>query len=147
MDNSGIVERIRQETWLQTAFKFLCENLTTANLVGLIGGVSAIVILLAPLPEAWNIRLPFYLVIFIWTILRPRVALYLMPIAVPWGSLDTINVGGLNLNSADVLVGFLAAGWLMSFAWRPGAVYRQAGTSVNEAGPRDRVAFNSSNVP
>ena len=147
MDNSGIVERIRQDTWLQTAFKFLRENLTTANLVGLIGGVSAILILLAPLPEAWNIRLPFYLVIFVWTILRPRVALYLMPIAVPWGSLDIITVGGLNLNSADVLVIFLAASWLMSFALRPGALlYRQVGTSVNEAGPRDRIAFNSSNV-
>src|SRR2546428_11791340 len=139
MDNSGIVERIRQDTWLQTAFKFLCENLTPANLVGLIGGISAILILLPLLPEAWNIRLPFYLVIFVWTILGPRVALYLMPIAVPWGSLDIITVGGLNLNSADVLVGFLAAGWLMSFALRPA---RQLGTSMNETGPRDRVAFN-----
>src|SRR5438132_3773526 len=149
MDNSGIggLQRIRQDRWLQTAFIFLRENLTTANLVGLIGGISAILILLAPLPEAWNIRLPFYLVIFVWTILRPRVALYLMSIAVPWGSLDIITVGGLNLNSADVLVIFLAASWLMSFALRPGALlYRQVGTSVNEAGPRDRIAFNSSNV-
>ncbi|TMC82642.1 MAG: hypothetical protein E6J10_10795, partial [Chloroflexi bacterium] len=128
MDNSGIggLERIRQDAWLQTALKFLRENATTANLVGLIGGVCALLILLAPLPEAWNMRLPFYLVIFVWTILRPRVALYLMPIAVPWGSLDIIALGGLNLNSADVLVGFLAAGWLMSFALRPAG---QLGTS------------------
>ena len=145
MDNSGIggLERIRQDAWLQTALKFLRENATTANLVGLIGGVCALLILLAPLPEAWNMRLPFYLVIFVWTILRPRVALYLMPIAVPWGSLDIIALGGLNLNSADVLVGFLAAGWLMSFVLRPAG---QLGTSMNETGPRDRVAFNSSNV-
>src|SRR3989440_1324713 len=145
MSNPGIggLERIRQDAWLQTALKFLRENATTANLVGLIGGVCALLILLAPLPEAWNMRLPFYLVIFVWTILRPRVALYLMPFAVPWGSLDIIALGELNLNSADVLVGFLAAGWLMSYALRPA---RQLGTSMNEAGPRDRVAFNNSNV-
>ena len=145
MDNSGIgvLARIRQDAWLQTALKFLRENATIANLVGLIGGVCALLILLAPLPEAWNMRLPFYLVIFVWTILRPRVALYLMPFAVPWGSLDIIALGGLNLNSADVLVGFLAAGWLMSFALRPAG---QLGTRMNEAGPRDRVAFNNSNV-
>src|SRR5947209_14281254 len=97
MDNSGIggLERIRQDAWLQTALKFLRENATTANLVGLLGGVCALLILLAPLPEAWNMRLPFYLVIFVWTILRPRVALYLMPFAVPWGSLDIIALGGL----------------------------------------------------
>ena len=27
-----------------------------------------------------------YLSVLVWTILRPRVALYLMPICVPWGS-------------------------------------------------------------
>src|SRR5947208_10093659 len=145
MNNPGIggLERIRQDSWLQTAFICLRENATTSNLVGLIGAMCALFLLIG-LPEQWKARLPFYLVIFVWTILRPRVALYLMPIAVAWGSLDIIDVGGLNLNSADLLVGFLAAGWLMSFALRPGALYRQPGT--NEAGPRDRVAFNSSNV-
>ena len=42
-----------------------------------------------------------------------------MAFAVPWGSLDTITIAGLNLNSADVLVAFLTAGWLMSFTLRP----------------------------
>ena len=148
MNNSSIggLERSRQDVWLQTALKFLRENATTPNLVGLMGGVCALLILLAPLPEAWNIRLPFYLVIFVWTILRPRVALYLMSIAVPWGSLDTIDVGGLNLNGADILVAFLAAGWLMSFALRPTGLYGQLGTGLNEAGPRDRESSKSSNV-
>src|SRR5947209_6096368 len=129
MSNSGIggLERIRQDAWLQTAVKFLRETATTANLVGLLGGLCALLILLAPLPEGWNIRLPLYLIIFVWTILRPRTALYLMAIAVPWGSLDTIDISGLNLNSADVLVGFLVAGWLMSFVLHPGPVNRQPG--------------------
>src|SRR5437660_4635413 len=115
MDNSGIggLERIRQDAWLQTALKFLRENATTANLVGLIGGVCALLILLAPLPEAWNMRLPFYLVIFVWTILRPRVSLYLMPFALPWGSLDIIAVRGINLNCSGCRVALLSAVWLM----------------------------------
>jgi len=124
----------------------LRENATTANLVGLLGGVCALLVLLAPLPEAWNIRLPFYLVIFVWTILRPRLALYLMHIAVPWVSLHIVNVGGLHSTSPDILVVFLATGWLMSFVLRPTMLYRQPGTSMNEVGPRDRESFNSSNV-
>ena len=107
------------------------------NLIGLLGAAFALFMLLR-LPEPWNLRLPFYLVILVWTILRPRVALYLMPIAVPWGSLDAINVGTASLtslNSADLLVGFLAAGWFMSFALH---------SPTSRYGPRDR---DSNTVP
>jgi O-antigen ligase len=147
MSNSGIggLEKTRQDAWLQTATKFLRENATAANLVGLLGGLCALLILLAPLPQGWNMRLPLYLVVFVWTILRPRTALYLMPFAVPWGSLDTIEISGLNLNSADVLVGFLTAGWLLSFAFHSGAVDKQPGTAGTKvAGPRDRESSNVS---
>jgi O-antigen ligase len=70
-------------------------------------------LLLPPLP--WSIRICFYLVLLVWTMLRPRVALYLMAFAVPWGSLDYLTLGGLRQNSADLLVAFLAAGWLLSW--------------------------------
>lgn len=130
-------KQTHQNSWLQSTAVTLRENDTVTNLIGLLGAVFALFILLR-LPEPWNLRLPFYLVILVWTILRPRVALYLMPIAVPWGSLDAINVGTASLaspNSADLLVGFLAAGWFMSFALHsPAAQY----------GPCDR---DSNTVP
>ncbi|HVB21022.1 MAG TPA: O-antigen ligase family protein [Ktedonobacteraceae bacterium] len=120
----------RQDSWVQSTAVTLRENDIVTNLIGLLGAAFALFMLLR-LPEPWNLRLPIYLVILIWTILRPRVALYLMPIAVPWGSLDAINVGTASLNSADLLVGFLAAGWFMSFALH---------TPATRYGPRDREA-------
>ncbi|HLX39509.1 MAG TPA: O-antigen ligase family protein [Ktedonobacteraceae bacterium] len=124
----GKIKRTRQESWLQSTAVTLRENDIVTNLIGLLGAAFALFMLLR-LPEPWNLRIPFYLVILVWTILRPRVALYLMPIAVPWGSLDAINVGTASLNSADLLVGFLAAGWFMSFALH---------TPTSRYGPRDR---------
>ena len=91
----------------------------------------------------WNIRLPFYLMLLIWIILRPRVALYLMPIAVPWGSLDTLTVAGLNLNSADILVFMLGVGWLMSYAMRPMLSYDRSGAASYDRGPRDRATTHA----
>jgi O-antigen ligase len=52
-----------------------------------------------------------------------------MAFAVPWGSLDTMNLHGLNLNAADLLVGFLAVGWLMSWVMP---------AYLKGIGPRDR---------
>ncbi len=138
MNTPGIggLERVRQDTWLQTAFIRLRAYLTLPNLVGLVGVLCTLFLFIA-LPEQWNIRIPFYCVIFIWTLLRPRVALYLMPIAVPWGSVDTLDIAGLNLNSADLLVVFLCLGWLIGFTLRPGSVYGQVGS-------RDREGWNVS---
>ncbi|MFL5626637.1 MAG: O-antigen ligase family protein, partial [Ktedonobacteraceae bacterium] len=138
MNNPGIggLERIRQDTWLQAASTRLRIYLTFPNLVGLVGGICALFLFFA-LPEQWNIRIPCYFVIFVWTLLRPRVALYLMPIAVPWGSVDSLDIAGLNLNSADLLVMFLALGWLISFVWRSNAV-------AGQAGPREREGLHVS---
>ena len=104
-------------SWLRVPFVSRRINITLANLVGLVGGLLVIFLLLA-LHEPWDITLPLFLTILVWTILRPRVALYLMAFAVPWGSLDYIDIKGLRLNSADLLVAFLAISWLLSFALR-----------------------------
>ena len=108
---------------LHTWRKFM----TSSNLTALVCIAIAIFLLLAP-PLPWNIRLTLYSALLVWTILRPRVALYLIPICVPWGSLDFIELKGLRLNSADLLVIFLAIGWLLSFGLR------------QNTGPRDREA-------
>jgi O-antigen ligase/branched-subunit amino acid transport protein AzlD len=113
----------------------LTDLATIPNLVGLILGALAIVMLIK-LPYPWNMRLPLYLIVFVWTALRPRMALYLMPIAVPWGSVDTLTLGGLDLNSADVLVGFLIIGWLLGFVLHP-LTYRGR-VGVDQIGVRDR---------
>ena len=119
-------------------------NVSPPTLLGLVGGGLALVLLLG-LPEPWNISLPLYLVLFFWTLLQPRVALYLLPIAIPWGSLQYIDVGELRLNSADLLVVFLALGWLLSFTL-PWVKFRGRVSAVsNDArGPTDREI---SNVP
>src|SRR5205085_11574391 len=67
-------------------------------------------------------------------------------------SLDIIDVASLHLNSADILVGFLAVGWLMSFALRPTLIHSSPAPTRTDLphhkpipeSPRDREA---SNVP
>jgi O-antigen ligase len=95
----------------------LHTRVTLANLVGLLGSIFVLACLLF-LPMQISFRLLLYLAVAIWTLLRPRMALYLLPIAVAWGSLDTIKLGGMNLNSTDILVFLLVANWLMSFPLR-----------------------------
>jgi O-antigen ligase len=133
MHSSSVGEYVsdRHDSWLNTLFRTSRNFVTSSNLVGLICIALALFLLLVP-PLPWNIRLTLYTALFVWTILRPRVALYLIPICVPWGSLDFIELKGLRLNSADLLVIFLAIGWLMSFGLR------------QKIGPRDREA---SHVP
>ena len=43
------------------------QHVTTSNLIGLIGVLIGIFLLLVP-PVPWNIRLPLYLVVLVWTI-------------------------------------------------------------------------------
>ena len=125
--NAGEYAPTRQDSWLNTLFRTSRNFVLSSNLTSLICIVIAIFLLVVP-PLPWNIRLTLYTALLVWTILRPRVALYLIPICVPWGSLDYIDLKGLRLNSADILVIFLAIGWLMSFGLR------------QKIGPRDREA-------
>jgi len=128
MSSQSVSEHVptHRVSWLSTIYRAMRSYATSSNLIGLICGVAVIFLLLVP-PLPWNIRLPLYLSVLVWTMLRPRVALYLMPISVPWGSIDFIDIKGLRLNSADLLVVFLAIGWLMSFGLRQ-----------QKAGPLDR---------
>ena len=109
MKSSGVsgLEETHRDSWLKNA------HLTAPNIVGALGVIVLLALLLIP-PLPWSIRLPLYLGVLVWTILRPRTALYLMPLCVPWGSLDYVDVSALRLNSADILVIFLALGWLIS---------------------------------
>ncbi len=134
MSSQSVSEHVptHRVSWLSTIYRAVRSYATSSNLIGLICGVAVIFLLLVP-PLPWNIRLPLYLSVLVWTMLRPRVALYLMPISVPWGSIDFIDIKGLRLNSADLLVVFLAIGWLMSFGLRQ-----------QKAGPLDR---ESSHIP
>src|SRR5690242_11086004 len=105
MNNPGAggLEKATRSSWLiniYSGYRPLRQYVTTSNLIGLIGVLVALFLLFVP-PEPWNIRLPLYLVMLLWTVLRPQIALYLMAVAVPWGTLDYIGAGGLRLNSAD----------------------------------------------
>ncbi len=129
MNNPGVGGYItaRHVSRFHTIYRASRDFVTSSNLTGLICVVIALLFLLVP-PPPWNFRLVLYLAILVGTILRPRVALYLMAFCVPWGSLDFIAIQGLRLNSADLLVIFMAIGWLMSFGLH------------QKIGPRDREA-------
>ena len=125
MDSLSALDIIQQENhvlWYKRATESIRKRITGANLVGLLGAFFALACLLGvPSDHYWNIRIPLYLMVAIWTLVRPRVALYLLPFAIPWGSLDTIAGG---LTSADILVTLLVASWLMSYTLRPLAARR-----------------------
>jgi O-antigen ligase len=129
MDSPGVGGYLpaNQVSRIHTIYRASRDFITSSNLTGLVCVAIALLLLLVP-PLPWNIRLALYLAVLVWTILRPRVALYLMAFCVPWGSLDFIEIKGIRLNSADLLVIFLAIGWLMSFGLH------------QKIGPRDREA-------
>ena len=110
---TGEFPRTRRDSWLQTLSSRGQAIITVPNVIGVIACAMLLFLLLVP-PSPWNIRLPLYGALLVWTILRPRSALYLLPFAVPWGSLDYINISTLRLDSSDVLVIFLALGWLIN---------------------------------
>ena len=110
---TGEFSQARRDSWLQSLASRGQEIITVPNVVGVVACAALLFLLLVP-PSPWNIRLPLYGAVLVWTILRPRTALYLLPFAVPWGSLDYIDISSLRLDSADVLVIFLALGWLIN---------------------------------
>ncbi|GHO43024.1 hypothetical protein KSX_11870 [Ktedonospora formicarum] len=112
------------------------EHLTLANTFGVLGALLALACLFY-FPPAVSIRVLLYAIVYIWTFLRPRMALYLTPFAVAWGSLDALTVAGISLTSADILVLLLFASWLCSHVIRP-----RMGSNRPQAGPFDRTGYN-----
>jgi O-antigen ligase len=110
---AGEFPQTRRDSWLQSLWSRGQGIITAPNVVGVIACATLLFLLLVP-PLPWNIRLPLYCAALVWTILRPRTALYLLPFAIPWGSLDYIDISALRLDSADILVVFLALGWLIN---------------------------------
>ena len=115
-DTSGLsgLHTTRRVFWLSTTYRTTRSYITVPNVIGAIA-CAALLFMLLVLALPWNLRLPLYLAALVWTILRPRVALYLITFCIPWGSLDYINVSTLRLDSADVLTIFLMAGWLIQW--------------------------------
>ncbi len=112
-DTSGLPATHR-DFWPSMTYRSARRYITLPNVIGAIG-CAALLFMLLVLPLPWDLRLPLYLAALVWTILRPRVALYLMTFCIPWGSLDYINLSTLRLDSADILVVFLVVGWLMQW--------------------------------
>ncbi|GCE11792.1 O-antigen ligase family protein [Tengunoibacter tsumagoiensis] len=111
---------------------------TAANLIGLVAAFFALGCLIGlPKEDYSNLRLPLYLIVVVWVLIQPRVALYLLPFAIPWGSLDTGSGLTLKGYDADLLVGLLTVSWLLSFPLRP---FLPSGQTTR--GPLDRERFN-----
>jgi O-antigen ligase len=133
MEKSGQVASLHLKTLSSSSIPLFRPE----NLFGLlVAAVACICLCILPADQYWNFRIPLYLVLALWTILRPRFALYLLPFAIPWGTVDPVQVGGSN--SADILIGLLTASWLLGFALRPLVPERLADT-----GALDHERFNT----
>lgn len=51
-------------------------------------------------------------IVFLATLIRPEYGLYLLILAVPFGSVREITISGFTVGAAEALVGFLLAAWL-----------------------------------
>ncbi len=102
----------------------IARFLTPANLVGLIGALITLSLLLALPndPPYWNMRLPLYLLVGVATMLNPRIALYLLPFTVPWGSTTLSDPLGYG---SELLIASLVTGWLLGFTLRHQGVRMQ----------------------
>lgn len=90
---------------------------TLANVIGGIGSLLTLCCLFF-LPSPLNLLVPLYAAIGIWVFIRPEAALYMLPIAVPWGSLEGLLPASLNVSGADLLVFLLGASWALQHVLR-----------------------------
>lgn len=137
MYNVGLnsIRRTDRVSWWEKSRAHGGVFLTPANIVGILGAIIILYCLLVlPKNQYWNFRVPLYLAVVVWTTIRPRMALYLLPLAIPWGSIDLLAG---NLTGADILVALLATGWLLGYILQYSVAL---GTPAN--GPLDREKFN-----
>ena len=121
--------------WLRRVNERWGQRITTANFVGGLCAIIGLYCLLAlPQLQYWNFRITLYLIICVWIIIRPRMALYLLPWTIPWGSTDVIRS---NVTSTDILVALLAMSWLLGHTLRP-----LSAQGSKNGGPLDRDGFN-----
>lgn len=122
--HTGDGEYARHPGQRERIWSALREHISTANVVGVLFALCALLLLLL-LPDTHHIdiRLPLYLIVVVWVLVRPRIALYLLPFAIPWGSLDNPD-GSFSTHGydADLLVGLLALSWLLGMTLRTFAV-------------------------
>jgi O-antigen ligase len=129
------IEQSGPTGWVRKAREQWGQRINPANLVGLLGAIITLFCLLVlPQLQYWNFRVTLYLIVTIWTIIRPRIALYLLLLTIPWGSLDVI---GSNITSTDILVALLAGSWLLGYTLRPFIA-----PGIRNGGPLDREDFN-----
>ncbi|MGQ9683928.1 MAG: O-antigen ligase family protein [Anaerolineae bacterium] len=80
-------------------------------------GLAALVIAagwaLARLPLGLAATLVVALIVGVGILLRPALGLVLLAFAIPFGSLRSLPVGGMNLGPQDVLLAAVAASWLL----------------------------------
>jgi putative inorganic carbon (HCO3(-)) transporter len=67
---------------------------------------------LTVLPVTWIAVGLVALIVGILILIKPQAALYLLCFAVPFGSLFSIDLGGISVGAADALVGVALAAWL-----------------------------------
>ena len=67
---------------------------------------------LSVLPVPWLVLGMLALVIAILILVKPQIALYLLCCSIPFGSLLSINLGGIRVGITDALLAVVLAGWL-----------------------------------
>lgn len=69
--------------------------------------------LVVALPPSATVLLLFGAILFVLAMQKPRGALYLLPFAVPFGSIYEVQVGPAMVGGTEALLGFFLVGWFV----------------------------------
>lgn len=76
------------------------------------GAVLGLGAALALLPLPWLVLGLVAAALVITTLIRPQITLYLMALAIPFGSLYEVSLGGITVGATEGLIGLAIAAWL-----------------------------------